>query len=141
MNRRITAVLFLLIPTAVAAAGGPPEGEDPFARYLFPPERVMGHAREIGLEDSQRTAIKNEVQKVQPRFLDLQFDMQSEGEKLTRLLRESRVDEARVLAEIDRILGIEKDIKRMQVTLLVRIKNVLTPAQQAKLDELARPGK
>jgi Spy/CpxP family protein refolding chaperone len=139
MNARIVAILFALLAAARGWADPTPGGEDPFARYLFPPERVMGHAQEIGLEDSQRSAIKAEVQKVQPKFLDLQFDMQSEGEKLNRLLQEKRVDEARVLAQIDRILAIEKEIKRMQVSLLVRIKNVLTPAQQAKLDELGRP--
>jgi Spy/CpxP family protein refolding chaperone len=138
MKLWIAPVLFAVITPAAAAAGPTSGGDDPFARYLFAPERVMGHAREIGLDDSQRAAIRSEVQKVQPKFLDLQFDMQGEGEKLVRLLQEKRVDEARVLAEVDRILAIEKDIKRMQVMLLVRIKNVLTPAQQSRLDELAR---
>ncbi len=139
MTRPIAALMLFVTAAATAAPLPPREGDDPFARYLFPPERVMGHAQEIGLEDSQRSAIKAEVQKVQPRFLDLQFDVQSEGEKLSRLLQENRVDEARVLSQIDRILAIEKEIKRMQVSLLVRIKNILTPAQQARLSELPPP--
>ncbi len=140
MKRVLTpAALLLWFAAAFAFPQPRPEGDDPLARYLFAPERVMSHAGEIGLEDSQRAAIKTEVQKVQPKFLDLQFDMQSEGEKLTRLVAENRVDEARVLAQIDRILSIERDIKRLQITLLVRIKNLLTPAQQAKLSELPSP--
>jgi Spy/CpxP family protein refolding chaperone len=43
-----------------------------------------------------------------------------------------------VLAEVDRILALEKDIKKTQISLLVRIKNVLTPAQQAKLSDLPK---
>jgi Spy/CpxP family protein refolding chaperone len=112
--------------------------DDPFARYLYPPERVMSHAMEIGLEDAQKTSIKNEVQKAQHRFLDLQFEMQGESEKMVRLLQEKPVNEASVLAEVDRILGLEKEIKKTQISLLVRIKNVLTPAQQAKLSELPK---
>jgi Spy/CpxP family protein refolding chaperone len=113
--------------------------DDPFARYVYPPERVMSHAMEIGLDEAQKTAIRGEVQKVQTRFLDLQFELQGESEKMVRLLQEKPVDEAKVLAEVDRILALEKDIKKMQISLLVRIKNVLTPAQQAKLDELQKP--
>ncbi len=122
----------------IALAQGGAGGDDPFAAYLYPPERVMGHSLEIGLEDAQKAAIKNEVMKVQSRFTDLQFELQGESEKMVRLLQEKPVDEARVLAEVDRILAIEKEVKKMQIGLLVRIKNVLTPAQQAKLTEIQK---
>jgi Spy/CpxP family protein refolding chaperone len=138
---RNLAVMFLLalLPAAASAqAGG--GGDDPFARYLFPPDRIMSHSLEIGLEDAQKTAIRNEVQKAQPKFTDAQFELQAEGEKMIRLLQEKPVDETRVLAEVDRILALEKEIKKTQITLLVRIKNVLTPAQQAKLAEFQKAG-
>ncbi len=138
---RNLAALFLLalLPAAVSAqAGG--GGDDPFARYLFPPDRIMSHSLELGLEDAQKTAIRNEVQKAQPKFTDAQFELQAEGEKMIRLLQEKPVDETRVLAQVDRILTLEKQIKRTQISLLVRIKNVLTPAQQARLSELQKAG-
>jgi len=127
----------LLRGVALAQGGG---ADDPFAAYLYPPDRVMGHSMEIGLDDAQKAAIKNEVMKVQGRFTDLQFELQGESEKMIRLLQEKPVDETRVLAEVDRILAIEKEVKKMQVALLVRIKNVLTPAQQAKLTEIQKSG-
>ena len=136
---RNLAALFLLalLPAAASAqAGG--GGDDPFARYLFPPDRIMSHSLEIGLEDAQKVSIRNEVQKVQHKFLDLQFELQGESEKMVRLLQEKPVDETKVLAEVDRILALEKEIKKMQVSLLVRIKNVLTPAQQGKLAEIQK---
>ena len=80
-------------------------GDDPFAAYLFPPERVMSHGLEIGLDDAQKTAIRNEVQKVQRRFLDVQFELQGESEKMVKLLQEKPVDETRVLAQVDRDPG------------------------------------
>lgn len=127
--------LAVLLPAAAAAQSA---GDDPFAGYLFPPERVMSHSLEIGLDDAQKTSIRNEVQKVQHKFLDLQFEQQSESEKMVRLLQEKPVDETKVLAEVDRILALEKEIKKMQVSLLVRVKNLLTPAQQAKLAEIQK---
>ena len=125
---------------ALVAEPGPP-GEDPLGRFLFAPDRVMAHASEIGLDDAQRGTIRAEIQKAQPKFLDLQFDIQAEMEKMKNLVSEKRVDEARVLGELDRVLALEKDIKRTQIALLVRIKNALTPAQQAKLEEIARNGR
>jgi Spy/CpxP family protein refolding chaperone len=102
----------------------------------------MGHAQEIGLDDAQRNAIRKEVQKAQSRFLDLQFDLQTEMETLVRLVQENKVDESKVLAQLDRVLALEKEIKKTHISLLVRIKNALTPAQQARLAEMPRePGK
>jgi len=126
------------LTTAALAENAEAPKDDPFARYLYPPDRVMSHAMEIGLEDAQKTSIKNEVQKAQSKFLDLQFEMQGESEKMVRLLQEKPVNETSVLAEVDRILGLEKEIKKAQISLLVRIKNTLTPAQQAKLSDLPR---
>jgi Spy/CpxP family protein refolding chaperone len=62
--------------------------------------------------------------------------MSQETEHLAKLVEPSVVDEASVLEQVDRTLAVERDIKRAQVALLVRIKNTLTPAQQAKLAEL-----
>jgi Spy/CpxP family protein refolding chaperone len=137
--KRVTLAVLLGLTLAAAASGeGPPGGEDPFARYLFAPDRVMAHAQEIGLDEGQRNAIRNEIQRVQSKFVDTQFDLQSEVEKMTRLLQERPVDEARVLSEVDRVLALEKEIKKTQISLLVRIKNLLTPAQQAKLAQLTK---
>lgn len=137
-----TFAIALAAAAAVFAAEAPgPNPDDPIGRALFPPDRVMKHAQEIGLDDAQRATIRAEVQKAQPKFLDLQFDAQSEVEKLVRLLSEKRVDESKALGQLDRVLGIEKEIKRTQIQLLVRIKNALTADQQARLDDIARSGK
>ena len=108
------------------------------ARYLFPPDKVLGHAQEIGLDDAQRKSIRAELKTAQSRFLDFQFDMQPETEKMVGLLQEKPVDEAKVLAQADRVMSLEREVKKTQLTLLIRIKNLLTPAQQAKLSELQK---
>ena len=135
-----TLVLSVFLCPAASGENAAPGSEDPFGGALFPPELVMGHAQEIGLSDAQREGIRNEVRRVQSKFVDLQFDLQGESEKMGKLLQEKPVDEAKVLAEVDRILALEKEIKKAQVGLLVRIKNLLTARQQAKLAEIRKSG-
>jgi Spy/CpxP family protein refolding chaperone len=114
----------------------PSSGDDPLGAYFFPPELIMGHQRELGLQDSQRAAMTSEIQKAQARFVELQWKMSAETERLKALLGPPVVDEARVLEQVDRTLAVEREVKRIQVALLVRIKNTLTPSQQATLAEL-----
>ena len=152
MRYSILAFAFVFGAASVAAQGPPPgspggpppmgqrpgPGGDPgdFGRNFFPPELVMQHQSEIGLQDAQRAALMSAVQQAQVKFTDAQWKLSAEGEKMGRLLQNSQVDEAQVLEQVDRILGLERDIKRAQISLMVRIKNTLTPAQQAKLATL-----
>jgi Spy/CpxP family protein refolding chaperone len=139
MKRAWPLVVITLLLTGEAGAQQPPgPGQDPLAPHVFLPELVMRHAAEIGLDEKQRAAIKDAVVKMQTRFLDLQWDLQAESEKMARLLQASPVDEAAVLAQADKVMGLEREVKRAHLTLLVRIKNLLSDAQRAKLTELRR---
>jgi Spy/CpxP family protein refolding chaperone len=113
-------------------------GEDPLARYLFPPELVMAHQEAINLTDRQRATIRDAIKDAQGKFVDLQFQMSAEVEKLQRLLQSTSVDEAAVLQQVDRVLGIEREVKHAQLTLMIRIKNALTEQQQGMLGQLRR---
>jgi len=110
--------------------------QDPIARYLYAPELVIAHQEAIGLTDRQRAAIQDAVKDVQSKVLDAQLKLASGGEKLSKLLAASVVDEASVLQQIDQVLASEREVKRAQMTLLVRIKNQLTAAQQGMLDKM-----
>ena len=133
----VVAVL-LLLAEPVRAQQQPTPPEDPLAQFVFPPELVMRYAADIGLDERQRAAIKDAVVKTQARVLDVQWDVQGEAEKLARLLQATPVDEAAVLAQADKVMGFEREVKRTHLALLVRIKNVLTDQQRAKLQELRR---
>jgi hypothetical protein len=43
-----------------------------------------------------------------------------------------------VLAQADKVMNLEREIKKTHLSLLVRIKNLLTAAQQEKLTALRR---
>lgn len=130
-------VLFVFVLFGAASRGQAPQPpDDPIAQNLFPPELVMKYRQEINLDEGQSKAIKEAIQKAQSKFLDMQWDMQSESGKLVQLLKARPVDESAVLAQVDQVLNREREIKKTQISLLVRIKNVLTEGQQNKLMEL-----
>jgi len=74
----------------------------------------------------------------QKKLLDQQFKMQGEVEKLQSLLKSATPDETKVLDEMDKVLGAERDIKRAQISLMVKLKNSLTAQQQTQLDALRK---
>jgi Spy/CpxP family protein refolding chaperone len=127
------ALLLLLTATPLLAAQEP---EPEFAKYLFPPELVMQHQQAIRLTSEQRTSITQGIRDFQLRMVDLQWKMQEEAGKLTDLVQGARVDESQMLAQVDRVLGIEREIKRAHMGLLVRIKNSLTQEQQVALGSM-----
>jgi Spy/CpxP family protein refolding chaperone len=110
-------------------------GHDPFDAF-YPPELVMEHQIELGLGDSERQLLRQAVQQAQVKFTDLQWRLSAETERLDTILRAPVLQEREVLEQVDRVLALERDLKRTKIALLVRIKNALTPEQQAKLAEL-----
>ena len=138
--RSITYLLCILFLSVVAARGQQPQQPDPFAGNLFPPESIMQHQQALGLSEEQRNFIKGELRTTQTRLTELQWGLQDEVEKLSALIKQASVDEAQTLAQLDKVLGLEREIKRMQIGLLVRIKNKLTPEQQTRLREIAGKG-
>jgi Spy/CpxP family protein refolding chaperone len=128
--------LLLIAPLSLVAQQPSSPDNDPIGRYLIPPELVMSHSEQIGLTEKQRATIKAEIQKMQSKFLDAQFDLQEQSGKMTQLLQHSPADETKILEQADRIMALEREIKRAHLTLLVRIKNALTAEQIAKLDAM-----
>jgi Spy/CpxP family protein refolding chaperone len=115
--------------------------QDPIGQSFFAPELVIQHQEGIGLSAEQKEYLKTEIRQAQLKFTELQWKLQDEMEKLVALVKQPRVDEQQVLAQLEKLLAAEREIKREQVTLLVRIKNKLTAEQQAKLLEIrSKPG-
>jgi Spy/CpxP family protein refolding chaperone len=126
-------------PGRPGGPGGPAMGEDPLAHHMYAPQLVMQHQSELGLTDAQRTTIMNAMKDAQSAVVETQWKLSAETEKLGNLLHVDRVDETAALAQVDRILTLERDMKRAQMTLMIRIKNALTTAQQQKLQQLHHP--
>jgi Spy/CpxP family protein refolding chaperone len=130
-------VLVLLAGTSLSAQPRPMRPPvDPLGENLFPPELVMQHQQALELSEDQRNLMKAEIQNAQARFTDLQWQLTTEMETMASLVKQGRIDEQRTLTQLDKIVGLEREMKRTQLALLIRVKNSLTPEQQAKLQTL-----
>lgn len=100
---------------------------------LFPPELVMENQAAIGIDATQRDLLLKEIERGQTELLHLQWDLQGEKEKLVKVLDSDVVDEKAALDEANHVMERENAVKAAHLKLLVHLKNMLTPAQQAKL--------
>jgi Spy/CpxP family protein refolding chaperone len=162
MKHHILVALILCSATAIAQQAQPPSGppmggpmnpppgmgmpphggpQNPrkMDQDFFPPEMVMRNQKAINLTDDQQKSIKSEMQKSMSRFTELQWEQSAEEEKMQELVKADRPDEKKVLAQLDKLLDIENQMKRLHLTTMIRIKNILAPEQQQKLREMKRP--
>jgi len=103
---------------------------------LFLPELVMDHQGELAIDGPQRAALLKEIERGQAEMVHLQWDLQGEKEKLVAVLDAERVDESASRAAADRVMERENKVKSAHLAMLVKVKNLLTPAQQRRLREL-----
>jgi Spy/CpxP family protein refolding chaperone len=133
--------LLALMPIVTRFAGAEPPQDDPLKDYVFPPEIVMQNQQAIGLSDDQKAYLKTELRQAQVKFTELQWKLQDEMERFVALLKPAKVDEQQALAQLEKVLAAERDVKHTQMSLLIRIKDHLTPDQQSKLQEIQRKPK
>ena len=124
------------------SVAAPPQAPmvDPLAPYVIPPELVMEHQAELGLTVDQQKAIVGAIQSTQAEMVDLQWKMVQARDALVAKLAGDPLEEPLVLERADAIFALEREVKRRQLSLVVRIRNVLTAAQRERLREL-RGGK
>ena len=130
-------------PGGPGGPGGPGQqgrpgqpGGDPIGENFFPPEMVMQNQKAIGLTADQQKTIREQMQKVVAQFTDLQWQQSAEQETMVSLVKQEHPDEKQVLAQLDKLMAIEGQIKRLHLSTMIKIKGILTPEQQAKLREL-----
>jgi len=138
MNRFVMRGLtcLALVTPPLWAQEPPAARPDPIAAQVIAPELILQNQKAIGLSEAQRTSVINEVKRTQSRMVDLQWDLQRAVERMAELLGQPKIDEASAVAQLDKVLAIEREIKQMHIALVVRLKNQLTPDQQRQLREL-----
>ena len=133
-HRRTLAWVVALVPLALAAPAIAQEGEDDwFAEVFFDPELVMQNRQQIGLTDAQWDEISSELRELQRSAVDFEWDMADAAQDLMEVARSETIDEAAAIEAARRIFAVENEIKVIQMQMVIRIKNVLTPQQQAAL--------
>lgn len=127
----LAALAFLGLQTLAA-----PTPSDPIAEQFFPPEMLQQARQEIGFTEAQQDWLRQKIEEVSSRTQELQQRLQREVEALAEVTKPDRVDEAKLLAQLDKVLDAERAMKRLHMATLAAIKNQLTPEQQARLRTL-----
>ena len=107
-----------------------------FSQHLYPPELIMQNQGRLRITETQREAILTEIYKVQATAAQVQWRVAEESEKLNALLERDNVQESDALNQADRMMNSELAVKRAQLTMLIRIRNLLSAEQRAMLKEL-----
>ena len=109
---------------------------DPLMDVMFPPDMIMQHQRELALTDAQKTYMRGEIQRTTTRFNELQWQLQDATEALHEILKGNQVNEQQAMAQLDKVLDAEREIKAIHMAMNIRIKNQLTADQQMKLQTM-----
>jgi len=135
--KHILALFFILsagiAQGQVATSIGP--GQDLFQRNLYSADKVMGMREELDLTDAQVANIKKAYSKNAGEFSTLKWDLDEATSKLKNLLNSPKIDQVAVQKQMDTVLKLENQLKKMQLDNLIAIKNELTEEQQEILQK------
>ena len=130
----IIACLMLCLGVAMAQdRGGKP---DPFKGKLFAPDVILKNQDQLNLTNEQFTAIKAAVVEVQSNVAEHEWDLREAYQKILASLDESPIDEKTVLENVNDALLAENQVKKQQVAMLIRLKNLLNHEQVAYLESI-----
>lgn len=132
-NSLISGV-FVLIACLGLANGALAQDKDPFKGKLFPPNVILENQDALELSRDQFTEIRAAVVEVQSSIAEFEWDMREAYMKLMAELDERPVSEDAVIEHASVALLAENEVKKRQMALLVRLKNLLTAEQIAYLE-------
>ena len=124
-------LVFLLSASGTSAAQSK---ADVFRGKLFPPKTILQHQGELQLSKEQFTAIKAAVVEVQANVAEHEWDLREAYVNVLAELDKTPIDEARVMGFVDKALIAENNVKKEQVAMLIRLRNLLTDEQLAYLE-------
>ena len=134
MKKMMQRVLPIIGMMVLASTGLWAQNE--IGTHLFPPELVMEHQKQIGLTETQKEFLIKEIQTAQAEFTKWQWELKTATTDLNEMVASQEVDESQTMKQLEKILELERQIKQIQMRLMVRIKNQLTEQQQEQLQRL-----
>ena len=136
----MAAILLLLVAAFSAASANAQENKaNPFEGKLFPPNVILENQAQLGLTKEQFTEIRAAVVAVQADVAEFEWDMREAYLNIMAELEKNPIDEKTVLEYANTALLAENQVKKRQMAMLIRLKNLLTDEQVAYLE--SRHGK
>ncbi|NER12624.1 hypothetical protein GWK08_04170 [Leptobacterium flavescens] len=124
-------IIIILLTTGLQAMA-----QDAFRKDLFSANVVLKYRVEINLSEQKVNTIKKIYDEHTVKFNSLKWDLDAEQLSLNKQLESSRVDEKASLAQMEKVVNLENQLKQLKLKMLIKIKNELTVSQQEKLKEL-----
>ncbi|NNC76761.1 MAG: hypothetical protein HKN77_02290 [Woeseiaceae bacterium] len=131
-------IILLAAMAGVTLAADGPAKDDVFKGKLFPPNLILENQGVLNLSKEQFTKIRAAVVEVQAGVAEHEWDMREAYLQLMAELDNSPINENRVLEHADAALLAENKVKKRQISMLVRLKNLLTPEQVSMLESIER---
>ena len=128
-------LIYLLIIAGLMVGTASAE-EDVFKGKLFAPNVILEHREALALSKDQFTAIRAAVVEVQSGVAEHEWDMQEAYQALMTELDQAPIDEDKVLELASKALVAENQVKKKQMAMLVRLKNLLTSEQVSYLESI-----
>ena len=131
--------ILLLLAVSLLAAGtafAQAPKKDVFKGKLFAPDVILQQQAELDLTKEQFTEIRAAVVEVQSGIAEHEWDMRQAYQALMLELDKAPIDENEVLKHATMALLAENEVKKMQMAMLVRLKNLLNAEQIAYLESV-----
>ncbi len=135
MRKELLVLLASACLCATAAGAAGPK-EDVFKGKLFAPNVILENQAELSLSKQQFTDIKKAVVEVQVNVAEHEWDVREAYQNILAELDKAPIDEQQVLEYVAAALKAENEVKKLQVTMLIKLKNLLTAEQIAYLDSV-----
>lgn len=140
MRKGIAFLAMLLIACLSAGAvfADNPKA-DIFKGKLFAPDIILQQQAQLNLSKQQFTAIRAAVVEVQSRVAEHEWDMREAYQALMLELDKAPINEVEVLKHATTALLAENEVKKKQMTMLIKLKNLLNAEQIAYLESVVAP--
>ena len=92
--------------------------------------------RELELTEDEVGHLEQILARSRQALVDLKADVKKKRADLDALLADDRADNARILAQVDLLEHARANLGKARVIMLLAMRNVLTPAQRARLAHL-----
>ena len=136
--RKGLLVLLACACLGTTTAGAAEPKADVFKGKLFAPNVILENKSELGLSKQQFTDIRQAVVEVQAGVAGHEWDIAEAYQNIMAELDKSPIDQAQVLEHVDAALRAENEVKKMQVSMLIQLKNLLTEDQVEYLESVRK---
>lgn len=102
--------------------------------FGFPWWRDAQFQRDLSLTADQSGRIDAVFQKTIPTLREKRAELDAQEEELSRMIA-ANADEASVIRQVDKVEAIRSHMNKMRTLMLLRMRQILSPEQRAKLNQ------